>query len=77
MFIKVYYTDPRTDRAYSWDCTGLTDGLTIAERFRREGMTFVTMVCENPDSIGRPGVDSVRDGVLPNGSAYTWKKRRP
>ncbi len=77
MFIKVYYTDPKTDRAYSWDCTGLTDGLTIAERFRREGMTFVTMVSHDPNRVGVDGVDSVEDGVLPDGSAYTWKKRRP
>ena len=38
------------------------------------GMTFVTMVSENPDSVGRPGVDSVVDGKTPDGVAYTWNK---
>ena len=73
---KVYYTDPKTNRAYSWDCTGLTDALTIAERFRNEGMTFVTMVSEDPNRVGKDGVAGVENGVLPDGSAYTWKKRR-
>ena len=74
---KVYYTDPKTNKAYSWDCTGLTDCLTIAERFRNEGMTFVTMVSEDPNRVGKDGVDSVTaDNVLPDGSDYTWKKRR-
>ena len=73
---KVYYTDPKTNRAYNWDCTGLIDALSITERFRREGMTFVTMVSEDPNRVGKDGVDAVVEGVLPNGDAYTWKKRR-
>jgi hypothetical protein len=74
---KVYYTDPMNNQAYSWDCTSLADSLTIAERFRREGMIFVTMVSENPHVVGKPGVDAVsEDNVLPDGTPYTWKKRR-
>jgi hypothetical protein len=26
--------------------------------------------------VGKMGVDSVEDGHLPNGDAYTWKMRR-
>ena len=73
---KVYYTDPKTNKAYSWDCNGLVDALTLAKRFREEGMSFVTMVSEDPNSVGKPGVDSVEDGLLPDGNAYGWKKRR-
>ena len=38
------------------------------------GMTFVTMVSEHPDSVGRPGVDSVVNGKTPDGVEYTWNK---
>ena len=74
---KVYYTDPKNNKPYHWDCTGLVDALTLSRRFRDEGMTFVTMVSEDPNSVGKPGVDGVsEDNVLPDGTAYTWKKRR-
>ena len=39
-------------------------------------MSFVTMVSEDPNSVGKPGVDSVIDGVLPDGNIYEWKMRR-
>ncbi len=74
---KVYYTDPKNNQAYSWDCTSLVDALSITERFRREGMTFVTMASADPDRVGKDGVDSVTiDNLLPDGTPYTWKKRR-
>ena len=74
---KVYYTDPKNNKPYSWDCDGLVDALTIAKRFREEGMTFVTMVSEDPNRVCKDGVDSVNDdNVLPDGTLYTWKKRR-
>ena len=73
---KVYYTDPQTDKAYSWDTTSLTDALSLTKKFRELGMTFVTMVSEDPNSIGKPGVDSIENGLCPDGVAYTWTKRR-
>ena len=59
---KIYYTDPVSDVSH------------YTEGWRRIGMTFVTMVSEHPDSVGRPGVDSVVDGKTPDGVAYTWNK---
>jgi hypothetical protein len=73
---KVYYTDPVMDQSHSHNLETLTEALRHAEGFRSLGMTFVTMVSENPNSVGKPGVDSVVDGVLPNGTNYEWKKRR-
>jgi hypothetical protein len=73
---KVYYTDPHTDQAYSWSTTSLTDALSLTKKFRDAGMTFVTMVSEDPNSVGKPGVDSIKDGLCPDGVAYTWTKRR-
>jgi hypothetical protein len=37
-------------------------------------MIFVTMVSEDPNHVGKPGVDSVVDGKTPDGVAYTWNK---
>lgn len=35
-----------------------------------EAIGFITMASENPDSVGRPGVDDPP-------SDYQWRKRRP
>jgi hypothetical protein len=50
--------------------------LRIAKEKRRAGFSFVSLTSENPDSVGQPGVDSIKDGVLPDGENYTWMKRR-
>lgn len=73
---KIYYTDPTDDKPYSWDEATLTGALTISEQMRKHGMRFVTTVSENPDQVGQSGVDAVADGKLPDGTEYTWKKRR-
>ena len=72
---KVYYTDPADNKCYSWDCSDLKDALYITESFRSKGMTFVTMVSENPNLVGKAGVAGVVDGTLPNGEKYEYTKR--
>ena len=72
---KIYWTD-FTNTPQGIYTSTLQGALRISEEKRKEGFTFVTMVSENPNSVGRPGVDSVVDGVLPDGNAYTWKMRR-
>lgn len=72
---KVYYTNSH-GHAGSVDYSDLAGALQHAAQLREDGNTFVTMVSENPDSVGKPGVDSVIDGVLPDGSVYEWKMRR-
>ena len=72
---KVYYTDPKDGKAYAWDEATLNGALSITERFRKEGMTFVTMVSENPNHVGKSGVAGVVDGKLPDGSKYEYTKR--
>ena len=73
---KIYYTDEwDQDRSYKAD--KLEDALEIVEEVRRnERNSFVIMVSENPNVVGKLGVDSVTDGKLPDGSNYTWMKRR-
>jgi len=73
---KIYYTDPKNNKPYNWDCEDLNDALILTKRFRNEGMTFVTMVSADPNRVGQDGVDAVENGVLPDGTGYTWKKRR-
>ena len=72
---KIYWTDFSNISHGIYNNT-LTGALRICEEKRRAGFTFVTMVSENPDSVGKPGVDSVENGVLPDGENYTWMKRR-
>lgn len=35
---------------------------------------FVTIRAQNFEIVGRFGVDAVKDGVCPDGVAYTWNK---
>jgi len=55
---------------------GLNKALKMTEELRREGNTFVTMVSEDPNCVGKPGVDEITEGILPDGTDYTWRKRR-
>lgn len=73
---KVYFTN-EWGEARSYDEDTLTGALATAEGLRKSTRnSFVTIASEDPNSIGRPGVDSVVDGVLPDGNIYEWKKRR-
>ena len=72
---RIYWTDSTNTPQGIYTST-LQGALRITEEKRQAGYTFVTMVGEDPNSVGRPGVDSIKDGVLPDGSEYTWRKRR-
>ncbi|CAB4138235.1 hypothetical protein UFOVP328_428 [uncultured Caudovirales phage] len=73
---KVYFTNEHGD-ARSYNEETLVDALATAEGLRRNTRySFVTMVSEDPNSVGRPGVDEIKNGVLPDGHDYEWKKRR-
>lgn len=71
---KVYYTNPVTEWCYSHDLDTLSEALRYTEESRKQGMTFVTMVSENPNSVGKAGVDEIKDGKCPDGVAYDWNK---
>jgi hypothetical protein len=53
----------------------MVEALTRANHMRTIGMSYVAMVGENPNQVGKMGVDSVENGKLPNGEEYTWKMR--
>jgi hypothetical protein len=55
----------------------MVEALTLTNHLRNVGRaSYVTMVGENPNQVGKMGVDSVEDGKLPSGEEYTWKMRR-
>jgi hypothetical protein len=37
---------------------------------------FVTISVNGHEFVGRFGSDEIKQGVLPDGHTYTWKKRR-
>jgi hypothetical protein len=72
---KVYWTGSH-QQPCSEDFDDLGQALKHAQQMRECLMSFVTIVSEDPNSVGKPGVDSVIDGVLPDGNIYEWKMRR-
>ena len=72
---KIYWTS-EDGAAKSEQYSEMVEALTRANHMRTVGMAYVAMVSENPNQVGKMGVDSVADGKLPSGESYTWKKRR-
>ena len=72
---QVFFIDPFSE-AGAVECATLDKALKWANELRANGNRFVTIASENPDSVGPAGVDAVVDGLLPDGTEYTWKKRR-
>jgi hypothetical protein len=72
---KIYWT-AEDGQARSKDLVEMVDALTEANRMRTLGMSYVAMVGELPNQVGKMGVDSVEDGKLPSGEDYTWRMRR-
>lgn len=70
---KIYWTEAHT-QACSQDEQQLTQALEIVKNKRDAGHTFVTMVAQDPQQVGKPGVDAVVDGKTPDGHDYEWSK---
>ena len=63
-----------TPHAQSFPATDMVAALALMEQLRvrqrgGEGVRFVTMSSEIPESVGHPGVDAT-------GPGYRWTKRR-
>ena len=70
---KIYWTGPANE-ACAQDEQMLTRALEVVREKRDAGCTFVTMVSEDPQHVGKPGVDAVVDGKTPDGQDYEWSK---
>lgn len=71
---KIYWTNPDSNDAYSGDFDNLNDALKECEMLRQKGRTFVTIVSENPNQVGKPGAVGIEDGWMPDGTLYEWSK---
>jgi hypothetical protein len=70
----VYWTIAETPHAQQFGSADMLAAMALMEQLRTrqragESVRFITMSSENPDSVGRPGVDVV-------GPGYKWTKRR-
>ena len=74
----VYWTigdgETTTPHSHAFGSTEMLPAMALMEQLRTrqragEGLRFITMSSENPDSVGHPGVDVV-------GPGYKWTKRR-
>ena len=72
---QVFFIDPFSE-AGNVECKTLDEALKWSSELRENGNTYVTIASENPNCVGKQGVDSVVDGKLPDGNDYEWKKRR-
>jgi hypothetical protein len=72
---KIYWT-AADGAARSKDYLEMTEALTETNCMLTLGMAYVAMVGKLPNQVGRMGVDTVENGRLPSGEAYTWKMRR-
>ncbi len=75
MSIVVFWLEADTSpAAQAFQGHQLAEALAHAELRRREGKHHVIISTELAESVGRPGVDTVADRKLPDGSDYDWSK---
>ena len=67
---EVNYKD--NDVEYKEEFNDLTEAIAYSKLLGK----FVTISFDGNELVGKFGVESVEDGLLPNGDNYTWKKRR-
>lgn len=63
---RVYYTDPKQIHIAKWqDVSELTNALQCCEYLRSHGMSYVTMVSDYHDMVGKPGVKAAGAECVP------------
>ena len=62
--------------AYSKEFDDMGEALSYMQELRNSGRRYVTMSAENPNQVGKMGVDSVENGILPDGLDYVYKTGR-
>lgn len=82
MSILVYYMNPDSGSQYSFPSAEhfsddqLLPALARCEVLRTLGRSHVCISSELGDSIGKPGVTSIKDGKTPDGHTYEWSKKQ-
>lgn len=72
---KVYFTD-NTGTSQGLEFDDLVKALDFCQTVRNGGGRFVTMASENSDQVGKMGVDTIKNGILPDGQEYVYKTGR-
>jgi len=67
----VSYIDPTLGNIEK-EFEGLSSAMDWAKTLER----FVTITGNGFEIVGKFGVDSIKDGLCPDGVEYNWKKRR-
>lgn len=67
----VSYIDP-TEGCVEREFAGLGSAMDWAKTLEQ----FVTITGNGFEVVGKFGVDSIEDGLCPDGIEYSWKKRR-
>lgn len=67
----VSYIDPTLGNIEK-EFEGLSPAMDWAKTLER----FVTITGNGFEIVGKFGVDSIKDGLCPDGVEYNWKKRR-
>jgi hypothetical protein len=57
-------------------CEEEVKDLSEAMAFAKELGILVTINGGGMEIVGKFGADEIKDGLLPDGADYTWKKRR-
>ena len=70
---KIYWTD-KNNQAHGEEAAEIVQALQITKGKRDAGYSFVTMVSENTQHVGKQGVDTIIDGKTPDGHDYDWSK---
>ncbi len=58
----------------SHDAEKIDEALRVTKERRDAGCRFVVMAAEDPNQVGKPGVDAVVNGKTPDGHPYDWSK---
>lgn len=76
MIVVFWLDENRATHHTEFDSKLIGDAIKYCETQRNKGYHHVTISSELSSSVGKPGVDTVANGMTPDGVEYSWKKRR-
>lgn len=71
----VYWMD--NNRPSAQETSDMGEAMRLMEMLRKDpDVRAVVMAAENSNQVGNMGVDTVKDGILPDGQDYVYKTGR-
>jgi hypothetical protein len=62
---KIYFTYPESNDPFSVDISDLSTALKYAESLRNSKMSYVTMVSDYANMVGKSGVSGINSNYVP------------